>query len=414
MMTSYFLAYLRANRIKTVALCLSLACYFAAVTVAATLNLAIPEIASLPLKNIGVRTIVQKSGEIPSQMIGAIFPHSNGPIFEEQFDKLVKLPFIEEADRGLYFWYFDESFFKAALGVDTKRGIIYGILQKNIDQGALRIGQDRIVITKAFSEKRRLAVGDSLNLGDRKFQISGVLKANVTGNIIPADIYMDMGDALSVVKGSAEMQKIYKLGDKPFVNLVLLRSDPGWQGDKDKLITGIDKKFLVFSEKTFTREITQQLGIISAAGKVLFLILGGILAVGFALLTVFNLKSREGEIATLRMIGWRIKDLKRQFIGENLILLSASILLGSCLSFIGLLILGKQTISMELPWDISARPHFLPEENAIERVVSANLPLHFDPLILAVVTAGFLLLFMAVSLLAFRRLKRIKPYEFAS
>lgn len=414
MMTGYFLADFRANKIKTVALCLSLMCYFAAVTVAATLNRAIPEIAALPLKSIGVQTIVQKSGGIPSQMVGAIFPHSNGPIPEEQFEKLTQLPFVEEADRGLYFWYFDEAFFKAVLGVDTDRKIISGMLQKNIDKGTMRFGKGDVVIAKAFSDKRGLSVGDTLALGDRKFSISGVLMANVSGNIIPADIYMDIGDALAVVKSSAEMRKLYKLGDTPFGNVVLLRGDPGWQGEKDKVIAEIDKKLLIFSEKTFTKEILEQLGILSTAGKMLFLILGSILAVGFGLLTLFNLKSREREIATLRMIGWRIRDLKRQFIGENLILLGVSILAGSCFSVIGLFVLGQQTIGMELPWDISARPHFLPEENAIERVVSAKLPLHFDPLILGAVIAGFLLLFVAVSLLCFRRIKRINPHEFAS
>ena len=79
------------------------------------------------------------------------------------------------------------------------------------------------------------------------------------------------------------------------------------------------------------------------------------------------------------MIGWRIVDLKKQFISENLIILGVSILAGGLLSLAGLFLLGRQTISMELPWDISARPHFLPEENSIERVISAHLPVHFDP-----------------------------------
>jgi ABC-type antimicrobial peptide transport system permease subunit len=129
-------------------------------------------------------------------------------------------------------------------------------------------------------------------------------------------------------------------------------------------------------------------------------------------LTAFNLKSREREIAILRMIGWRIADLKKQFISENLITLGVAIFVGSGLSLAGLFMLARQTISMELPWDISARPHFLPEENSIERVISANLPVHFDPQIFLATAIAFLLLFLAVSLFSFRRIKRIKPLEF--
>ncbi|RJQ81113.1 MAG: ABC transporter permease [Desulfobacteraceae bacterium] len=414
MMKAYSLAFFRANKIKTLALCLSLAFYFALVVIAATLHRSIPEIARLPLKQIGVQTIVQKNGEIPSRMVGAIFPHSNGPVSAEQFSRLAGLPFVEEADLGLYFWYFDEVFFKAGLGVDQKYKIFTGILEKNIGQGALHLGQNRIVITATFSAKHGLAIGDSVALGDRTYAVSGILRPNISGNIIPADFYMDLNDALEVARDSVEMRNIYRLDDGDFGNVVLLRGDPDWQGDKEKLIREVDEKLLVFSEKTFTREISEQLGIISTAGRLLFLILGGILAVAFGLLTIYNLKSREREIAILRMLGWRILDLKKQFIGENFILLCASILFGSGLTVAGLSLLGRQTVSMELPWDISARPHFLPEENSIERVVSANLPVHFDFSIFLFSTACFFLLFLAVSLFCFRRIKKIKPNEFTA
>lgn len=414
MMKAYSFAYFRANKIKTLALCLSLALYFALVVIAATLHRSIPEIARLPLKQIGVQTIVQKNGEIPAQMAGAIFPHSNGPVSTEQFSRLAALPFVEEADMGLYFWYFDAAFFKAGLGVDQKYKIFTGILEKNIDQGALQLGQNRIVITAAFSTKHGLTVGDTVILGDRTYTVSGILRPNISGNIIPADLYMGMNDALEVARDSVEMQKIYRLDDGEFGNVVLLRGDPAWQGDKEKLIKEVDEKLLIFSEKTFTREISEQLGIISSAGRLLFIILGGILTLSFGLLTIYNLKSREREIAILRMLGWRILDLKKQFIGENFILLCASILVGSGLTLVGLFLLSRQTVSMELPWDISARPHFLPEENSLERVISAPLPVHLDISIFVATAIGFLLLFLAVSLFCFRRIKKINPSEFTT
>jgi hypothetical protein len=65
MMIQYFLSFLRANKIKSTILCLSLAVYFGMVIIAATLHGSIPEIARLPLQNIGVQTIVQKTGESP-------------------------------------------------------------------------------------------------------------------------------------------------------------------------------------------------------------------------------------------------------------------------------------------------------------------------------------------------------------
>lgn len=412
MMTQYFLSFIRANKIKSTVLCLSLAVYFALLTIAITLHQSIPEIARLPLQNIGVQTIVQKTGEIPSQMVGAIFPHSNAPISLEQFEQLKNLPFVEAADMGLYFWYFDNLFFKAALGFDPEKGILADILKKNITQGSFDLGHSKILITAALSNKYNLAVGETVTMGERTFFITGILRPNVSGNIIPADIYMAQADALLVVRDSVEMQRIYQLGNNNFGNVVLLRGNPDWEGDKAKVIMGLDKKFLTFSEKTFTREISDQLGLISAAGRVLFVILGAILIIAFGLLTVFNLKSREREIAILRMIGWRTIDLKKQFISENLITLVISLLAGSIFSLAGLFLLARQTISMELPWDISARPHFLPEENSIERVISTYLPVHFDPQIFFGAAIVFLVLFLTISLFSFHRIKKIKPFEF--
>ncbi len=410
-MWAYSKAFFKDHKIKTTALCLSLAVYFALVVTAATLHQSIPEIARLPLKQIGVQTIVQKTGEIPGQMVDAIFPHSNAPISSQQFGQLGILPFVEQADMGLYFWYFDALYFKAVLGVSPQSTLLKTVLEANIANGDYALGEHRVVVTQIFSDKVGLGLGDSFNLGARSYTISGVLRGNISGNIIPADIYMAMSDALAVVQDSAEMKKTYQFDEAPFGNVVLLKSDPAWQGDKNEAIKALDKRLLIFSEKTFTKEITRQLGFISQTGRILFLVLGAILALAFGLLTLFNLKSRETEISILRMIGWKISDLKRQFIGENLLVLAASVLLGSILSLVGLVILGQQKITMELPWDISARPHFLAEENAIDRAVTAPLPIHFDATILVMTVVGFLLLSLLVSLLVFRRIKRIKPVE---
>jgi ABC-type lipoprotein release transport system permease subunit len=207
------------------------------------------------------------------------------------------------------------------------------------------------------------------------------------------------------------MQKLYALGDERFSNVVLLRTDPAWAGDKEKAIQAVNKELLVFSERTFTTEIQDQLRLISAAGRMMFLVLGAALLVAFCLLIMFNLKTRHQEIAVLRMIGWKLSDLKRQFIGETLVVLGAALVLGNVLALAGLAFLRTRTISMELPWDISAKPHFLPQENAIERIITAQIPIHIDWLSLALLSAAFLGIFLAINYALFYRLRNIKPQE---
>jgi ABC-type antimicrobial peptide transport system permease subunit len=324
---------------------------------------------------------------------------------------LTSLPFVEASDSGLYFWVFDKSAFKAVFGVDHDSRIVAALLKNNMLQGSYDISGRGVLVTDDFAKKNALSPGSSVAILGQVYIVRGILKPNMSGNIIPADIYMNIREAVAGAKAPGEMKKLYTLDADRFSNVVLLRSNPAWEGDKEKAIKSIHKELLIFSERTFTREIQDQLRLISASGRIMFLVLGSALLVAFGLLIVFNLKTREREIAVLRMLGWKLADLKRQFIGETLVLLGISLVAGNILALAGLSYLRTRTISMELPWDISARPHFLPQENSIERVITAQIPIHLDWLSLVVLSAVFAGIFLAISYMLFYRIRNIKPQE---
>jgi len=411
MMKTYFTSFVRSNKVKITMLVLSLSLYFGLIAVAMTLERSIPELASIPLKSIGVQTIVQKTGKIPERMVGIIFPHSNAPITDSEMQALKGLAFVEGHDSGLYFWAFDKTSFKAVFGVNRDSPIIADILKNNIVQGSFDISGNNILVTSDFARKNSLSPGAAVDVEGRNYIVRGILKPNMSGNIIPADIYMDMQEAVASARKSGEMQKLYTLGTEPFINVVLLRTDPAWSGDKEKPIKAINKDLLVFSEKTFTKDILEQLKIISASGRAMFMVLGMVLLAAFCVMVIFNLKTREREIAILRILGWKLSELKRQFIGETLVLLLVALVAGNLLAFAGLSILGTRKISMELPWDISAKPHFLPQENSIERVVTTNIPIHLDWFLLMLLSAAFIGIFLIINYALFYRLKDIKPFD---
>jgi ABC-type antimicrobial peptide transport system permease subunit len=278
-------------------------------------------------------------------------------------------------------------------------------------QGVFDISGTGVLVTADFAKKNSLSSGAKVDILGKDHIVRGILKPNMSGNIIPADVYMNSQEAVTSAKKSVEMQKLYALGEERFSNVVLLRTNPAWTGDKEKAIKDINKDLLVFSERTFTKEIQDQLKLISASGRIMFLVLGMALLIAFCLLIMFNLKTREKEISVLRMLGWKISDLKRQFIGETLVLLAISLVAGNLLAMAGLGFLRTQTISMELPWDISAKPHFLPQENSIERIITAQIPIHIDWLTLVLLSATFLGIFMAINYALFYRLRNIKPQE---
>ena len=411
MIFNYFISFCKANKIKIAVLIFSIGLYFALAVSLLALNSSLPEVVSLPFKKIGVQTIVQKSGLIPEQMIGAIFPHSNGPIYSDEVAKLNKLNFVQNSDSGLYFWYFGDVY-KNVFGVNENGSVFSGLLKQNIEEGKFSLSSHNILITKDFAQKNHLNLGDKINFDQETFIISAILQSNLSGNIIPADIYMNLMNSQEIAAGSSEMQKSYKFTDKNFINLVALNTNPSWQGDKEAAIKSLDKNYLIFSEKTFSQEVSNQVKIISSLGKIVFAGLGIVMLVIFSLLVIYNFKTREKEIAVLRMIGWSLRDLKKQFIAEGAILLLVALIIGNILGVVALNFLGRQQITMELPWEISARPHFLPQENAINRIITTNLPVHYNPLLFLAVSFGFLLIFGAIYYLNFQRIKNIKPSNY--
>ncbi len=412
MIFSYFISFCKNNKIKITILILSITVYFTLSTVLLTLNKSLPEVASLPFKKIGVSVIIQKTGEIPDQMIGAIFPHSNGPIYQDELSRISQLDFIQNSDQGLYFWYFDEEYFKTVLGIKTDNSTFQKLLKQNIEQGDFNLSTNQALITTDFAQKNKLNLNSKIDFGKKSFTVAGILKPNLSSNIIPADIYLNLDKAQKIILSSVEMQRIYKFKSNNFINVVALDANPKWQGNKEKEIKKLNKNYIVFSEKTFNKEILDQIKIVSSLGKIMFIILGIILLIIFSLLVSYNFKTREKEIAILRMIGWSFKNLKRQFISESVFLLIIALLLGNVFAIGSLVVLSKQNISMELPWEISAKPHFLPQVNAINRTITTHLPIHFNLWMFIEISLIFLAVFGIVNYISFQRIKNIKPSKY--
>jgi ABC-type lipoprotein release transport system permease subunit len=403
-------AYFQSQILKTVALTISLSVYFSALLVAVVLLKAIPEIASLPLKNIGVETIVQKTGKIPDQMIGIVFPHANAPISDSEYSQLSSLEFIESADSLLFFWYFDEKYFKSVSGLKDLSDIETLVLT-NSPKLLAEIGPNDAIITSELSERQNLSVGDPVEMGFMTFTVIDILVSYPSANIVASDIYIDFTSALELASSSQQLAALYGDLAETIGNVVLLKTDPSSLVDKEQAISVIDDSFLIFSEKSFDEEINDQLALVSTTGKTLLGILGLLLVIAFCLLLFYNLKTRESEIATLRKIGWKLSDLRFQFVTESAVILLVSLLLGNVIAFTSLYYLKNTKIQIELPWDITAKPHFLIEENAIDRIIETNLPVSFDPIIAMLTSVGMFVFFILISLAIFQRLKKIKPYD---
>lgn len=377
----------------------------------------IKELANKPLNSLETGIILQRENvnKVPQTVktTGNILPFNLGSFSRQSvLDKLQNIDDIQEVSTALFFWYFDNSFFKSALGIDGNGHVFPGLLEQNLEKGDFILDTRNILITHNFAEAHTLGIDDSIVFGKYRFVISGILRPSPSGNIIHTDIYMDIESAREIVINSVETRSLYNIESKNISNVVTLRTDPRWKGDKDREVKALDRDYLVFSEKTFSHDIENQIALISSFGKFICVIPGIIILILFGLLVFFNFKTREREVAVLRIIGWPMNRLKGQFIAENLILLCIGLVLGNLFEAACLFFIGMQSVSMELPWDISANPHFLPQENAINRTITTLIPVHFDWSIFLVLTFAFLFIFGTVIFLLFSGIKNIKPLKY--
>ena len=410
MIPAYFYSYVRANKGKTAMLIISVALYFAVAVLTITLGQALPKLATIPLQRIGAGVMVQTEGVIPDRLEGIVFPHANGPIYLDQFQKLARLRFVNTAEGALYFWDFTGAY-KSIAGFDPQKSILAEILKKSIDEGRPPFKSGQALVSYDYKRKNNLRIGRPVKIYGQEFNVVGVLQPTSEAQIMPADIYISYPDAWRVVGSAKEIRRNYRLRSDTYFNVVLLRVDPGYQGNKTGAIKAVDKRFLVFSEESFSTQILSRLRWISGAGKTGMGLLAVIVVAAFCALVFYMIKSREREIAILRALGWPISAIRGQFIREISLLVGAGLVAGNIVVLAASAAIAAARVSIEVPWEISAKPHFLPEANAINRTITAPIPISINLWLNAGLVLIFAVTFMCVSMLVLERIKRIQALQ---
>jgi hypothetical protein len=410
MIFSYFISYLKANKFKVGLLIASIALYFSATTLILAISQALPKITQIPLQTIGANIVVQHRGVIPDRIEGIVFPHANGPIYYDDYRQVSKLKFVRAVDAALYFWDFSKKY-KSVVGFNRSGSILSPLLSKSVARGKWPLSANQALVSYDYFHENDLKLEQKISIHGENFQVAAVLKPNIEAQIMPADIYIDLAVAQREFGFSPEIRRNYKLKAKRYLNVILLRSDPTYQGDKDKLIKAVNPKFLVYSERTFSKQIKARLQLLSAAGKAILVLLGMIITTAFGGLVFYMVKSRESEVAILRALGWQSKLVRGQFIKELALIIFAGLFLGNLLDVTAISFIKQQKITMEIPWEISAKPHFLEKANAINRTVKASIPVSIDLSLNLLLSTLFILIFIAVAWVVLGKIKRVKTLE---
>ena len=138
----YLMKELYYRKRRTLMAILGLSIGIALLIVLNSLSLAYRQAAHVPLKEIGADITVQRSGDVPKDLAGAVFPCSAVTIRKEEVEKIQKLPGVRGIGTGLLLWVFDPNRAWIVLGIEKENSIGPSLLRSSITEGRFSVGGD--------------------------------------------------------------------------------------------------------------------------------------------------------------------------------------------------------------------------------------------------------------------------------
>lgn len=245
---------------------------------------------------------------------GPRLPFGSTPFAVAEVNQIKTIAGITKIATALEVWDFGASQYQIVLGVDPGQNQV----------GPGRILQDGLVSGRVFkpdepgvavADRHYAAIfslkpGDTVTIGDRNFQVVGLVDQQGSSQAGAANLYIPLVEAQQLVNMDAGQ-----------VNQVYVRLDDAGQVD------------------TIVADITAQLGTISAMSQESILqVMGGVARISTRFSTVAGLvglaggvalawvvlaglvTERRREIGVMKATGWRSRDVIRVFMGEIFLL----------------------------------------------------------------------------------------------
>jgi putative ABC transport system permease protein len=399
------------QRRRTLMAVLGLSVGIALLVVINALSLAYHQAAHAPLEEIGADITVQRSGDVPQDLSGSVFPCSAVTIRKEEVERIERLPGVEGTGKAILLWVFDPSRAWVVLGVRTKDAIGPAVLRSAVIQGRfLEDGKTEALVEAAYARQFDIQVGDDLTVAGKSLPVVGLLDASRAAKIAVANLYVPIAEAQQLAVTSAQLQSVspFRPGD---VNLLFVKAE-----QRRIAPLAAEMKAILGTKATVATpdSFLELLGSLFALSDK-FTLVASLIAVLVAVLVAFktmagNVAERAREIGVLRAVGWTNRDVVSQLVAESVIQCLAAGLLGLAIALAVSFGLSFMTVSIPIPWELSPIPHFLPG-GGDQLFKTLRLPVHVP----------WALAFLAILLSTFigvvtggllgRHVSRIKPSE---
>jgi len=230
------------------------------------------------------------------------------------------------------------------------------------------------LVDSDFATKNGVSVGSKLEVGGSPFPVIGIVDAARSGKVVRADVYMPLAVAQELAAAAPQVQALYPF--KPDdANLLLVKVDRQYlESVVGKIGTLLGKQGIVSSELSFRDAIRGVLFLSERMGTIVALVIGSFAAAFVLRATASAVTERRRDLAVLSAIGWSAAHIRGQILRENLMLAIAGAALGLAVALAVIAAIGGISVTVELPWDLSSTPHFIPEA-IIDRSQTVTAPI---------------------------------------
>jgi ABC-type antimicrobial peptide transport system permease subunit len=407
----YLINELYYQRRRTIAAIIGLSIGIALLVILNSLSAAYRQAAHAPLQEIGADITVQRPGNVPEKLEGAVFPCSAETIRDDQVKKIQDLPGVRGIGKAVLLWVFDPNRAWIVLGIEQQNAVGPATLSRAVTEGRfLEEGKTEALIELSYARQFNIKVGDTISVAKRSYPVVGVIDASRAAKIAVANVYVPLAEAQKLAADSPQVQSVspFQVAD---VNLLFIKADQEKITSlASTLLTVVDKKATIGTPDSFLK----LLGSLFALSDK-FTMAASLIAIVVAVLIAFktmagNIAERAREIGVLKAVGWTNRNVVTQLLSESVIQCFLAGLLGLAIAYVASIGLGFIQVSIPIPWEMSPNPHFLPG-GGDQIFKTLRLPVHIAwtlamfAVLLSVVIGGL------TGALLGRNISKIKPSE---
>jgi len=403
----YILNELLHHRHRTIVNVLGIAVGIALFVSINAVSAAYQKAVSLPFKNLGADLVVQRpekravdSGQPAPSMRGLRLPFSNQILSSEDLGKLKAVPGVEAMAASLLLWDFNQGGFRTIMGVDLSQPSLGPVKVKEwLAKGRFPDREGEVVLEKHYAKFHHAQPGDPITIGDRSFNIVGLLEIREGSQIASANIYLPLADTQTLLgNGAGSVNLAYvQLKNPSLLNQTKTQISQALPGVS---VTSSDSFLELMGGVSRISDQFSLVVSLVALGGAIFLIIKTMLS---------NLVERSREIGILKAVGWTGGDVQKQLMGEVFLQSILGGVVGILAGYLISYLLGYLSIPVSTPWEVNLMPAFAKEAGAAAQTI--RLPVSFSTgltaasLALSLVAGGLASYFMG------RRLTKMKPVD---